>query len=175
MSKALIISVVLLGVLAIALSLTGGRHARYRSKARKVHKKFLSGELSGAQALSYLRKIDPYVFEELVLDAFKANGFSVTRNKRYSGDGGVDGRVSYKGKQYLIQCKRYSNYIQQKHVDEFNLLCEGSGKNGYFVHTGRTGQGSWDVKGSRVRFISGERLLALLRSKDDPDVTWKKQ
>jgi len=41
-------------------------------------------------SIAYLRKIDPYVFEELLLEALLSKGFKITRNKRYSGDGGID-------------------------------------------------------------------------------------
>ncbi|MEX6059375.1 restriction endonuclease [Enterobacter hormaechei] len=41
--------------------------------------------------INYLRKIDPFVFEELLLEGFEAHGFRTIRNKRYTGDGGIDG------------------------------------------------------------------------------------
>ena len=165
------ILVALLAVSAIifALVLPSGRHARYRKKASVLHSRLLRGELSGAQAIGYLRRIDPYVFEELVLDGFQANGYRVIRNNRYSGDGGIDGRVQYNGKTYLIQCKRYKSYIQISHVEEFGRLCEEAGLYGFFVHTGKTGAGSWEGKSRRIRFVSGERLLILLSGKDNPE------
>ncbi|WP_192840691.1 restriction endonuclease, partial [Enterobacter hormaechei] len=43
--------------------------------------------------MNYLRKIDPFVFEELLLEGFEAHGFRTIRNKRYTGDGGIDGQV----------------------------------------------------------------------------------
>nr|WP_306670548.1 restriction endonuclease [Acidithiobacillus ferrooxidans] len=46
-----------------------------------------------ARRIAYLRKIDPLVFEELVLDAFQKEGWLVQRSTRYSGDGGIDGRI----------------------------------------------------------------------------------
>ena len=165
------IVLILIGVLVLAFLLRrpGRMHAKYRSAAEKLHKRFLSGELSGAQGIGYLRKIDPYVFEELVLDGFQANGYRVIRNNRYSGDGGIDGRVQYNGKTYLIQCKRYKSYIQISHVEEFGRLCEEAGLYGFFVHTGKTGAGSWEGKSRRIRFVSGERLLSLLSGKDNPE------
>ena len=64
-------------------------------------------EADSAGKMAYLRKINPYVFEELVLDGFRSKGYGVKRNRRYSGDGGIDGRVYLDGKEYLVQCKRY--------------------------------------------------------------------
>ncbi|MGS6531656.1 restriction endonuclease, partial [Enterobacter hormaechei] len=45
-----------------------------------------------AQIINYLRKIDAFVFEELLLEGFEAHGFRTMRIKRYSGDGGIDGQ-----------------------------------------------------------------------------------
>lgn len=49
------------------------------------------------QKIAYLRKIDPFVFEELLLEGFERRGFEVIRNRRYTGDGGIDGRVKIDG------------------------------------------------------------------------------
>lgn len=151
-----------------------GKHARYRSKARKIHKKLLSGELAGGRAIGYLRKINPYVFEELVLEGFLSNGYQVARNERYSGDGGVDGRVRFDGNCFLIQCKRYKRHINADHVEEFSRLCERNNQKGFFVHTGRTGSGSWQNKSPHVRIVSGESLVRLLSTTGDPDVLYSK-
>jgi restriction system protein len=40
-----------------------------------------SGIYKNQQILAYLRKIDPYAFEELVLSAFALKGFDIVRNK----------------------------------------------------------------------------------------------
>ncbi len=166
---------VLFGVLLVAFlwKWPSRRHGRQREKARRLHTRLLSGELSGAAAIAYLRKIDPYVFEELVLDGFEANGFKVTRNRRYSGDGGIDGHVSFDGEDYLVQCKRYKAYIQVRHVEEFAELCTRRSQEGFFVHTGRTGPGAKDARSGLVEVVSGDRLLALLSSKKNPSVVIK--
>ncbi|WP_407233716.1 restriction endonuclease [Escherichia coli] len=36
------------------------------------------------------------MFEELLLEGFEAHGFRTIRNKRYTGDGGIDGRNNRK-------------------------------------------------------------------------------
>lgn len=54
------------------------------------------------QKIAYLRKIDPFVFEELLLEGFERRGFEVIRNRRYTGDGGIDGRVKIDGQTRLI-------------------------------------------------------------------------
>jgi restriction system protein len=90
--------------------------------------------------LAYLRKIDPFVFEELLLTCFERQGFTIRRNERYTGDGGLDGRVWLHGELYLIQAKRYKDSINPVHLEEFGRLIQSRGAaGGYFVHTGRTG------------------------------------
>lgn len=110
-------------------------------------------------------KTQSVVFEELVLEALKDNGFRVCRNKRYSGDGGIDGRVFKNGEEYYVQCKRYASHIDMQHVRDFVELCRKDGKSGLFVHTGKTGRGAWNVLSdgpSTVEIISGGKLLNLL-------------
>lgn len=63
------------------------RHRHYRRKAERVMAQ-LSSLPEGGAGVKYLRKINPYVFEELLLLAFERRGMRVIRNSRYSGDGG---------------------------------------------------------------------------------------
>jgi restriction system protein len=86
------------------------RHRRYRATAGRVLNKLNSLPGDG-QRLTYLRKISPYVFEELLLSAFERQGLSVVRNASYSGDGGLDGQVIIDGEHWLIQAKRYSRAV----------------------------------------------------------------
>jgi restriction endonuclease Mrr len=44
--------------------------------------------------LATLRRISPYVFEELLLICRQDQGWQIQRNFSYSGDGGIDGRVA---------------------------------------------------------------------------------
>lgn len=117
--------------------------------------------------MSYLRKINPYVFEELLLLAFERQGYAVQRNTSYSGDGGLDGRVHINGECLLIQAKRYSRAIAPAHVQDFDALLTRMGQRGLFIHTGRTGQKSRAVSSGsqQLMIISGQRLLALLAGK----------
>ena len=151
-------------VLALVVARLGGSHRWYIRRARKVYDFINKNGLNEGQIISYLRKINPYVFEELVLLAFSRKGYSIERNKRYSGDGGIDGRVSRGGKKYYLQCKRYRNYINQSHVEEFSRVCHKAGRDGFFVHTGKTGKASRQsayVSGN-VSIVSGNRLAHML-------------
>lgn len=148
------------------------RHRRYRKTAERLLKKLstLSGD---AQRLSYLRRINPYVFEELLLLAMERQGLKVIRNASYSGDGGLDGQVFIEGQRWLIQAKRYSRAIDPAHVAAFSALLIQHRCCGLFIHTGRTGTKSKQHASSShsnifpLYIISGQRLIALLAGNPD--------
>ncbi len=115
-----------------------------------------------ARRLAYLRRIDPLVFEEMVLDAFERRGYPVERNRRYTGDGGLDGKVFRDGHWIGVQCKRYKGAIQSAHVDQFASDIQRMGlSEGYFVHTGRTPSGVRRRQG-KVTILSGAELVDFL-------------
>ena len=143
------------------------RHRRYRAVAERV----LTKLPEGGAGVKYLRKINPYVFEELLLLAFERRGMAVIRNTRYSGDGGLDGQVLIDGERWLIQAKRYGRTIRPSHIDDFCDLLRREGCRGFFIHTGRTGPASrarlalWPD----IELVSGQRLLKLLNGALLPD------
>lgn len=139
------------------------RHRRFQAQARAVLHKLPSIE-HAAQRLAYLRKIPPLVFEEVLLEAFELRGCPIERNDRYTGDGGIDGKVHIGREWYFVQAKRYGNHINRAHVDEFIDIVERTGCKGIFVHTGRTGEASKTLarQSAHVSIISGDKLLGLL-------------
>lgn len=156
--------IALAALLACVFCGTGNvRHYAKLRAARRVYEKIQ--ELEDGQVMAYVRKIDPYVFEELVLLAFRKKGFRTYRNRRYSGDGGVDGKVRINGQTFLIQDKRYSGHINLCHVQEFEKVCRKRHRNGIFIHTGRTGAASRETvtDSDRISIISGSALVDLLR------------
>ncbi|ECG7133224.1 restriction endonuclease [Klebsiella oxytoca] len=137
------------------------RHRRYQAAAARVLEKL--GTLPGdGQRMRYLRKINPYVFEELLLLALERQGLTVVRNASYSGDGGTDGQVIIDDECWLIQAKRYSRAIVPSHVRLFHDLLSTRSCRGFFIHTGRTGRMSRAAVSPRIRIISGKQLLKLL-------------
>lgn len=139
------------------------RHIRYQRQACRVLNR-LPLLRDDAARLVYLRKINPYVFEEVLLTAFSRQGYRIKRNPRYSGDGGTDGQVWINGGRWLIQAKRFSSCIQSSHVRDFAELVRSEQCHGFFVHTGRTGEVSREALSAspHVTLISGGRLLTLL-------------
>ena len=118
-----------------------------------------------ARSLVYLRRIEPLVFEEVLMSALEDAGALVLRSRRYSGDGGVDGSCwSPATGWYAIQVKRYSGHIDRQHVNEFadvvrRLRYEG----GIFAHTGRSGAGVYEfLPRAEIILLSGERLIQLI-------------
>lgn len=156
-----IVFTILFLLINIAASFIKTKHLIRIRSAKKIYKN-INGikNDNGGWLFSYLRKIDPFVFEELILLAFKKHGFRIKRNKRYTHDGGVDGRIKKAGKKYLIQAKRYSDYINPQHVQEFIKTCHYHKCCGYFIHTGKTGEETKEIlkKNPQIKLISGEKL-----------------
>lgn len=141
------------------------RHQWYIRRASQLYNRINDKQqhYSSAQVFNYLRHVNPYVFEELLLIAFQRKGYRIIRNRRYSGDGGIDGYVIIDRKKIPIQAKRYSSYIRGEHVVAFARVIQLHRKPfGLFIHTGRTGNATGDPSCSVVRIISGEKLLDLL-------------
>lgn len=162
--------VILTGGLLIILCLFIYRYFRVRPSAKRQRKSALNAMIVinkiplAPQKMAYLRKINPFAFEELLLNAFEARKIPIKRNKRYTNDGGIDGQVCLNNQWVLIQAKRYSKAINPDHVREFIQLCAREQKNGLFVHTGRTGEKSKECISNvaTVQLISGELLLQLI-------------
>ena len=138
------------------------RHKRNIKTAKKLYIKInkINNENKG-WLFSYLRKIDPFVFEELILHTFKMKGFKIKRNKKYTGDGGIDGKVVIDNQLYLIQAKRYSNFINPRHIENFASLCKSYNTKGFFIHTGKTGPESRNItkQFKNIEIISGSKLF----------------
>lgn len=137
-------------------------------KARQVIKKLkqiAKEPHAHPKIMLYLRKINPFVFEELILTVIEDSNIRVFRNKRYTGDGGIDGIFKIKPGKVLIQCKRYQSYINHKDVLELSLKVKSEKHHfGVFVHTGKTGDKAKEaIKIEKnVIFISGSVLVDLI-------------
>jgi restriction system protein len=128
----------------------------------KIQRMAGSGDYAGV--FHFIRySITPYVFEEMILTAFKRSGARIKRSPSYSGDGGIDGEVRIKGVRYLIQTKKYAEYIKAADVQKHIRICTRKRTKGFFVHSGETGGMSKNhAKESCVEIISGRELVDLL-------------
>lgn len=140
------------------------KHSYHIAKSHQVFLKIREIE-TWQQALSYLRKINPTTFEELLLTSLSQAGIKIRRNSRYTGDGGIDG-VAFlpNGQKLIIQAKRYTNFVSKEHIFDLSNVCHQQNGIGLFVHTGRTPKSAWKDLPSNVRVISGERLIAFLNN-----------
>lgn len=139
------------------------RHVRNIKNGKRVLEKINTFPYPG-QKLNYLRKIDPFVFEELLLSAFAEKGFKIKRNKKYTGDGGIDDVMWDKEKRkFLIQAKRYSSYVNKNHIMDFEaLVLKRNCYSGFFIHTGKTGKDTYKYfVNSNIHILSGQRLLEI--------------
>lgn len=153
--------IVLLFILTFFKGKKNVKHFKTLKTAKKVYKKInLINNQNTGWLFSYLRKIDPFVFEELILLSFKKKGFRIRRNKRYTHDGGIDGRCIRNRETFLIQAKRYSEYIKKEHVRQFIYTCYLQNKRGYFIHTGKTGIETKKLinQNPQIKLISGDKL-----------------
>jgi len=151
-------------VLKIIVASKKAKHYQRIRAAKKIYKNINKIKNSNeGWLIKYLRKIDPFVFEELILLSFKNKGYHIKRNKRYTHDGGIDGRISKNGEKFLIQAKRYSDYINEKHVRDFIEVCHENKCKGFFIHTGKTGKETKEllIKNSSIVIISGKKLFDL--------------
>ena len=150
------------------------RHKHNWKKAHHILDKLnaFTGDNLEARKIGYLRKIYPFIFEEVLLYAMKLKGLKIIRNKKYTGDGGIDGKMIDQHKtKYLIQAKRYSSYINLAHVKEFGELVRRSkwAEKGLFIHTGKTGKGVYEeLKNYPVKIVSGKKLIDLISVETKP-------
>lgn len=150
-------------------------HLRRIARSRRILATLarFRGEGAGARAFAYLRTVDPHTFEEVVLSSIEAAGFVVLRNRRYTGDGGVDGRVLIPGtfgKTLAVQVKRYRSAINPSHVGDFDRAIRAGGHaGGLLVHCGRTGPLTrLSLHGAPIQLVSGSALLNLLLRQRTP-------
>lgn len=143
------------------------RHKRKQKTAHRVIAK-LNTFPDFPRKIAYLRKIDPFVFEELLLHSFEAQGFKVVRNRSYTGDGGIDGVFYLNEEKFLIQAKRYKGLVSTNHIHTINAMAVNQGCYAVFCHTGKTPKTTLDFyrKHDSTLIISGEKLLNLISNCD---------
>ncbi len=143
----IIITFVIVSCILVGYLITKGKHYYKIKQGERILKKIRSfnGDNQEERILNYLKKINPFTFEELLLSLFKESGCKIKRNKKYTGDGGIDGKFKYNGSWYFVQAKRYSNYIKNTDVEAFSNICIKNNVRGLFIHTGKTGKSSHNI------------------------------
>lgn len=140
------------------------QHDYNKINAARYLKKLIDIE-TPQEKFYFLRSINPFVFEEMIMTALRNNGYKIIRNKAYTNDGGIDGRAYLDNQHYLIQAKRYKSHVKLQDIKDFAKICEIRKGKGLFIHTGKTGTKSREATYYMdVKIISGEKLLALLET-----------
>ena len=118
-------------------------------------------------AIATLRRLDPFVFEELLLTCCKDQGWKIERNFRYTNDGGIDGRILISNNLYLIQAKRYKGYISLQHIQLFHQAIKSEkAAGGFFIHSGKTGARSKQLLDElQINLVSGQKLVDFVLGK----------
>lgn len=138
-------------------------HQQRIGDSRVVLTQLRSQTRTELEIIKQMQNIDPYLFEELILTALGDLGYTIIRNPRYSGDGGIDGRALINGMPFLIQAKRYRGTIAPADIRAFCRQCIFTKCGGLFVHTGNTGRlSNAYATGGPVIVISGQNLASLL-------------
>ncbi|MFV7771638.1 restriction endonuclease [Shewanella marisflavi] len=136
---------------------------RVESSKRLFHK---LQKLNGAAVISYLRKVDCFVFEELLLTSIARfnPAIKVVRNSRYTGDGGCDGAFELEGKKFIIQAKRYEGFVNTADVLKLSKdVAKFDAVHGLFVHAGKTRKTTFYKCPPNVTIVSGEQLVAWVK------------
>lgn len=114
-----------------------------------------------------LYEMDPFAFESLVADLFRAMGMQAVRTQR-SNDGGVDvdalDPTPISGGKIVVQVKRYRNLVPPSAVRDLYGTVQDAGANkGVLVTTSRFGHGSHTfAKDKPLELLSGAELVRLL-------------
>jgi len=157
-------------------------YEKWRIKASRLWlKRFRARalEFAPAQRLTFIRKTDPYLFEEILLSSFQERGYKIQRMP-FSHDGGKDGIVYLKDPNnfskdagVIIQAKRYKNNIHRHHVIELieTVKRDEHCTFGLFIHTGKTSSPIKSLIRSNksIEMVSGTK--ALLDLLDGEEVT----
>lgn len=163
----IIAAVILLIALIVTLFIgkrTSKRHQFHQRTALNALNKIRTFQTNG-QRERYLQKISPFVFEDLILTAYQQKKHKIKRNKKKTGDGGIDGRVVIHGQWNLIQAKRYQkSYIKFSDIELFATTCKKHNKQGVFVFVGKVSDSTIEKakQFENLDLLYGERLALLL-------------
>lgn len=115
---------------------------------------------SPGQRFAYIRKVDHFLWEDIIMTCFEERGYPIKRTKM-TRDGGSDGYVRINGKWIVIQAKRYSGSIAKAHVIELDRLVEKSKHldKGLFIHTGKS-------SGPIIHYCKNRQHMELLSGVD---------
>jgi len=133
-----------------------------RSKRRKL----LSDAASAAQSAQVTDGMSWREFEQLVGEAFRRKGFTVTETGGNGPDGGIDLVLRIGSDKYLVQCKQWKAIkVGVTVIREFFGVMTASGAAGGFIVTSGsyTSDAISFAKGRNIELISGTQLKTWIK------------
>jgi len=121
--------------------------------------------LERQKGIGTLRKTSWQEFEELVGEAYRRKGYTVTESGGGGADGGVDLIVRKNGERLLVQCKHWkTDKVGVKVVRELYGVVAGEGATGgVVISSGTFTQEARDfAKGKPLELLDGSELLGLI-------------
>ncbi len=112
-----------------------------------------------------LREIDWKEFEELVGEAFRRKGYSVTETGGGGADGGVDLIIRKGGERLLVQCKHWKmDKVGVKVIRElYGVIAAEGATGGVVISSGTFTQEAKDfTRGKPLELIDGSSLLKII-------------
>lgn len=158
--------VTILTVFALLYISFSGTSSRWRVESSKSALKKIKSIEIPAQVIAYIRKMDPFTFEEMILTSINRNTFvKIERNKRYTGDGGIDGKFFINGSLFLIQAKRYHGLVKTSDIEDLLQKTTYHNATGsLFIHTGKTSTVALKrYSEGKVFIVSGHAMVALIQ------------
>lgn len=105
-------------------------------------------------------------FEQLVADVYRRNGYRVVARAKSGADGGVDFRAIRRGKQYIVQCKRWSRRVGVPVVREMaGLLAAERRASGVIIVTNNdfTREAVAFADGKPIELVNGAQLQRMMK------------
>lgn len=138
------------------------------SLARTLFEQWRKGRLlRRATSLDALRALSWKEFEELLGEAYRRKGYTVTENQNAGPDGGIDLRLRQKGHDTLVQCKHWhSTHVSVRTVRElYGILLHEHAAQAILVCSGSfTKDALLFAQDKPLQLIDGDALLTLLGS-----------
>jgi restriction system protein len=131
----------------------------------KIRKNPPTSENEFKVIISLLREMNPFLFEEILLNCCKGYKYYVPPKKGFTKDNGVDGYFSYLGRFYVIQAKLYGGEADPNHLSQFtNAIKWHHAAKGFFFHTGRASEEFKKVAlaANTIDIVSGQKLIDFL-------------
>jgi restriction system protein len=122
-------------------------------------------QLEDQKDIQSIRALHWKDFEELIAEAYRRKGYSVTENPNVGADGGVDVRMTKDGELHLVQCKQWkSNKVGAAIVREMYGIMTAENAASVIVVT--SGSFTKDARkfaaGKPIKLIDGPNLVSLI-------------